>query len=91
MRIELEQQVIDFVRSLPPEPRQALQRGLKKLEGRHPPAGGQAGNFLPAAGAALPHHLSLLRHREAPDPSLYYAAPRNIIYEVFAQHLRELL
>jgi hypothetical protein len=27
IKVELEQQVVDFIRSLPPEPRQALRRG----------------------------------------------------------------
>jgi spermidine synthase len=30
--VELEQEVVDFVRSLPPQPRQALRRALKNLE-----------------------------------------------------------
>ena len=32
LKIELEQQVVDFVRSLAPEPRQDIRRGLKNLE-----------------------------------------------------------
>ena len=32
MKVELEQQVVDFIRSLAPEPRQAVRRNLKKLE-----------------------------------------------------------
>ena len=31
-KVELEQQVVDFIRSLAPEPRQAIRRSLKKLE-----------------------------------------------------------
>ena len=30
--VELEQQVVNFVRSLPPQPRQALRRALKNME-----------------------------------------------------------
>ena len=30
--VELEQEVVDFVRSLPPQPRQALRRALKNLQ-----------------------------------------------------------
>ena len=32
MKVELEQQVVDFIRSLAPEPRQAIRRSLKNLE-----------------------------------------------------------
>jgi mRNA-degrading endonuclease RelE of RelBE toxin-antitoxin system len=32
MKVELEQQVVDFIRSLAPEPRQVIGRGLKNLE-----------------------------------------------------------
>ena len=32
LAVELEQQVVDFVRSLPPQPRQALRRALKNLQ-----------------------------------------------------------
>jgi hypothetical protein len=30
--VELEQQVVEFVRALPPQPRQALRRALKNLQ-----------------------------------------------------------
>ena len=32
LAVELEQQVVDFVRSLPPQARQALRRALKNLQ-----------------------------------------------------------
>jgi len=32
IKVELEQQVVDFIRSLAPEPRQAIRRSLKNLE-----------------------------------------------------------
>ena len=32
IKVELEQQVVDFIRSLTPEPRHALRRGIKSLE-----------------------------------------------------------
>jgi hypothetical protein len=32
MKVELEQQVVDFVRSLAPKPRQLIRRSLKNLE-----------------------------------------------------------
>jgi mRNA interferase RelE/StbE len=32
IKVELERQVVDFIRSLPPGPRRAVRRGLKNLE-----------------------------------------------------------
>ena len=34
-KVEVEQQVIDFLRALPPQPRLALKRGIKKLASGH--------------------------------------------------------
>ncbi len=94
IKVELEQLVVDFIRSLPPEPRQALRRSLKKLER-------EKGDIRPPEGELEGlYRLRVLRYRiiffyhvrsESRTIRCVYAAARSIVYEVFAQRLRELL
>jgi mRNA interferase RelE/StbE len=94
IKVELEQQVVDFIRSLPPEPRQALRRCLTTLEKEQGDIRALEGEFDGF------YRLRVLRYRiiffyhvrrERRTIRCVYAAPRNIIYEVFAQRVRELL
>lgn len=94
MRVELEQQVVDFIRSLSPEPRQALWRALKKLEqeqGDIRSLEGELENFyrLRVLRYRIIFHYHVIGRRRA--LRCVYAAPRSIIYEVFSQHVRDLL
>jgi mRNA interferase RelE/StbE len=94
VKVELEQQVVDFIRSLPPEPRRVLKRSLKNLEK-------EKGDIRALEGdLAGFYRLRVLRYRiivlyqvpsERRTIRCVYAAPRNIVYEVSAQHIRELL
>ena len=94
VKIELERQVVDFIRSLPPEPRGVLRRSLKNLER-------EKGDIRALEGELEGfYRLRVLRYRiilfyqvssEQRIIRCVYAAPRTIVYEVFAQHLRELL
>ena len=94
VKVELEQQVVDFIRSLPPEPRQALRRSLKNLER-------EKGNIRALEGELEGfYRLRVLRYRiiffyhvrsESSTIRCVYAAPRSIVYEVFAQRIREWL
>jgi len=94
MKVELEQQVVDFVRSLAPEPRQVIRRGLKNLEN-------EAGDIRALEGELEGfYRLRVLRYRiiffyhvrgKSRTIRCVYAAPRGIVYEVFAQKIRELL
>jgi mRNA interferase RelE/StbE len=94
IKVELEQQVVDFIRSLPPEPRQAVRRGLKNLE--------QEKGDIQALEGELEgfYRLRINRYRiiffyhvrpESRTIRCLYAAPRTIVYEVFAQRVSELL
>ncbi len=94
MRIEVEKQVIDFIRSLPPEPRRAVRRALKKLEreeGAIRPLEGELQSFYRVR--VLRYRIIFYYHGTGKRRTLrcVYAAPRNIIYEVFAQQIRDLL
>ena len=94
MKVELEQQVLDFVRSLVPEPRQLIRRSLKNLEN-------EAGDIRALEGELEGfYRLRVLRYRiiffyhvrgKSRTIRCVYAAPRGIVYEVFAQKIRELL
>ena len=94
MKVELEQQVVDFIRSLAPEPRQAVRRSLKKLEN-------EEGEIRALEGELEGfYRLRVLRYRiiffyhvrgKSRTMRCVYAAPRGIVYEVFAQRIRELL
>jgi mRNA interferase RelE/StbE len=94
MTVELEAQVVGFVRSLAPEPRKAVRRALAKLEQ-------EKGDIRPLEGELENYYrLRVLRYRivfhytAAGRKRLIrcvYAAPRSIVYEVFAQQIRDLL
>ena len=94
MKVEIEQQVVDFVRALAPEPRRTLRDALRKLakeEGDIRALEGDLEGF---------YRLRAMRYRviffyECRGRShrirCVYAAHRNIIYEIFAEQFRPLL
>ena len=94
MKVELEQQVVDFIRSLAPEPRQAISRSLKNLENEEGDTRALEGELEGF------YRLRVLRYRiiffyhvrgKSRIIRCVYAAPRGIVYEVSAQSIRELL
>ena len=92
--VELEQQVVDSVRSLPPQPRQALRRALKNLrleQGDIRALEGELEGFyrLRVQRYRVIFHYDLQRDQRV--IRCVYAATRSIVYEVFAQRIRELL
>lgn len=92
--VELEQGVVDFVRSLPPQPRQALRRALENLrleQGDIRPLEGELEGFyrLRVQRYRVIFHYDLRGEQRV--IRCVYAASRSIVYEVFAQRIRELL
>ena len=94
MRVELEQQVVDFVRSLAPQPRRALREALRKLQKEE----GDIRNL--EADLEGFSRLRVARYRiiffyEGRGRSrvirCVHAGPRGLIYEIFAQQLQEFL
>ena len=92
--VELEQEVVDFVRSLPPRPRQALRRALKNLQleqGDIRALEGELERFY----RLRVQRYRVIFHYDLPAGKrvirCVYAASRSIVYEVFAQRIRELL
>ena len=92
--VELEQQVVDFIRSLPPQPRQAIRRALRNLEleqGDIRPLEGELEGFF---RIRVQRYRVIFYYHTRGDQRVIrciYAATRSIIYEVFAQRIRDLL
>ena len=93
VKVELEQQVVDFIRSLPPEPRKAVRRGLKNLEKEEGDIRGLEGELDVYRLRVFRYRIIFLYHVQSESRTIrcVYAAPRSIVYEVFAQRVREVL
>ena len=94
MKVELEAQVVAFVRSLAPQPRRTLRRALRQLEHEegdiHSLEGALSGFFrLRVLGYRVVFYYQVSGRRRV--IRCVYAASRDIIYEVFAQQIRDLL
>ena len=94
IKVELERQIVDFICSLAPEPRQALRRALKNLEKEEGNIRGLEGDLESFYRLrVLRYRIIFFYHVRARNRTIrcVYAAPRSIVYEVFAQNVRELL
>lgn len=94
MKVEVTEQVVTFVRSLPPEPRKALRRALSQLErerGDIRPLEGELDDFYRLRVGR--YRVIFQYHPVGSRRSIrcVYAASRSIIYEIFAQQMHELL
>ena len=94
MRIEVAQQVLDFIGSLAPEPRRALRQSLRDL-------GREIGDMRPLEGdldgfyrlRVRSYRIIFFYRTTARTRTIrcVFAERRAIIYEVFARQLHELL
>jgi mRNA-degrading endonuclease RelE of RelBE toxin-antitoxin system len=94
IKVELEQQVVDFIPSLAPQPRQALRhavRNLEREEGDIRELEGELEGFCRLR--VQRYRIIFLYHVRGKQRIIrcVYAAPRNIVYEIFAQQVRDLL
>lgn len=92
--VELEQQVVDFVRSLPPQPRQALRHALKNLQLERGDIRALEGELDGFYRLRVQRYRVIFHYGLQGDQRIIrcvYAATRSIVYEVFAERLRELL
>ena len=91
MRIELSEQVADYIRSLPPEPRRALRLAIRGLKS------GQGDCRALAGPLASYYRLRVANHRIIyavhPDRiSCIFAARRDVVYGLFEQiRMRDIL
>lgn len=92
--VELEQEVVDFVRSLPPQPRQALRRALKNLQLEQGDIRALEGELEGFYRLRVQRYRVIFHYDLRGDLRVIrcvYAASRSIVYEIFAQRIRELL
>lgn len=94
MRVEVEQQVLDFIASLPPEPRRSLRRAIRQLanwRGDIRQLEGPLEGFYRIR--IQRYRIIFFVHQLARRRTIrcVYAAPRNIVYEIFARQLTDLL
>lgn len=94
MKVELEAQVIRFTRSLAPQPRRLIResiRGLEHEQGDIRALEGELEGFYRLRAGRyriIFFYRSFGRHRTI---RCVYAAPRHLIYEVFAHHMHQFL
>lgn len=92
IRIEISEQVAEFVRTLAPEPRKALRSALRKLEreqGDIKPLEGPLKNDhrLRSGG----HRIIFAYARSGKSIHCLYADRRSIVYDVFERLLQKAL
>ncbi len=94
MKIEVEQQVRDFVGSLAPEPRRLIREALQKLaqeKGDIRALEGELEGFYRLRVGRYRIIFCYRRERQTRMIRCVYAAHRTLIYEVFAQEFHDLL
>ncbi len=94
MKVEIEAQVVAFVRSLPPEPRKALRRALSQLEREKGDIRSLEGELESFYRLRVGRYRVIFHYQPSGRTRIIrcvYAASRNLIYEIFAQHVRDLL
>jgi mRNA interferase RelE/StbE len=94
VKIELERQVVQFVRSLAPEPRRAVREALRRLQHEtgdiRALEGELAGFYRLRVGCyrVLFHYVARGSKRVI---RCVYANQRQLVYEVFAHHFHQLI
>jgi mRNA interferase RelE/StbE len=94
MKIEIEQQVLDFVSSLAPEPRRLIREALHKLEQEKGDLRALEGELDGSYRLRVGRYRIIFYYRRggrSRQIRCLYAAHRTLIYEVFAQQFHDLL
>ena len=94
VKVELERQVVDFIRSLPPEPRGILRRSIRNQEREKGDIRALEGNLEGFYRLRVLRYRVIFFYQVSSERRIIrgvYVAPRSIVYEVFAQRLRDLL
>lgn len=94
MRVELAQQVLDFLSSLSPAPRRAIREALRKLAQEKGDIHALEGDLEGFYRLRVSRYRIIFFYNPKPRARqirCVFAERRSIIYEVFAQQLHELL
>jgi mRNA interferase RelE/StbE len=92
--VELEKDVVGFVRSLPPQPRQAVRRALKNLQLEQGDIRALEGELEGFYRIRVQRYRVIFHYQLRGDQRIIrcvYAAARSIVYEVFAQRIKDFL
>jgi len=91
MKIELSRQVAEFVRSQAPEPRRKLRLALKGLAKGQGDITSLEGALTSYSRLRVSSYRVILFYRSPNHIECVFAERRSIVYEVFAEALRERL
>jgi len=90
-RVRLAAQVVDFVRSQAPEPRRRLRRALKDLAAEKGDVRPLEGSLQDYSRLRVGSYRVILRHASAKTIDCVFAERREIVYEVFAEAMLDVL
>lgn len=91
MRIKASEQVVGFVRGLAPEPRRKMRRALKALAKGQGDIKVLEGPLASYSRLRVSSYRVILYFRGAREIECVFAERRSIVYEIFAEALRERL
>jgi mRNA-degrading endonuclease RelE of RelBE toxin-antitoxin system len=90
IKVTVADQVIEYQRSLAPEPRRRIKFAILGLAEGRGDTRSLHGNLAGLSRLRVGEHRIVFRHRRR-QIEVFYAAPRSVVYEFLAAHLRELL
>jgi mRNA-degrading endonuclease RelE of RelBE toxin-antitoxin system len=91
MKIDLSPQVASFVRSLAPEPRRKIRMALKGLAKGQGDVKSLEGPLTSYSRLRVHSYRVILFYRSLNQIECVFAERRSIVYEIFAEELRERL
>jgi mRNA-degrading endonuclease RelE of RelBE toxin-antitoxin system len=91
VRVEVAEQVVDFVRRLAPEPRRQLRKTLRDLAKGHGDIKSLEGPLSGYCRLRVRGYRVILSYAKRGSVQCIYAERRSVIYELFADTLRDLL
>jgi mRNA-degrading endonuclease RelE of RelBE toxin-antitoxin system len=91
MRVELSEQVVDFVRRLPPDPRRRLRRALRDLGSEKGDIEALEGPLDGCCRLRVGGYRVILSYTGRGGVQCVFAERRSIVYEVFALALQSAL
>jgi len=93
-KVEIEDQVLNFVRTQAPEPRQFLRQALRKLEGEEGDIKALQGTFEPHFRLRVRGYRVIFLYemkKETPVIRCLFAERRGLVYEIFSSMVKDRL